>query len=1739
MKKILSSILLLVITITASAQKNDKEKAFDLVVENNAALGLDNEAINNSIVTDTYFNESAGTQMVYLQQTYLGLPVNNQIQTLAFKNGKPVSAFGERIKGMPTKAGLGAIPNVTPEHALQTALTSKGIKIESTIKKTVLSNTKFNFGRMNISHEDITVELMWEPIKNHKDVYLIWQVYVAPTTSSDYLLIRIDALNGSILKEVNLTVSCDFGHPHPDGVINHDETHNKHVDNASLLQPTSPNLVSSASYRVVPYPAESPLHPGGTPALVTNPWTLAPGNPTSLGWHNDGAFDYISSRGNNVFVQEDRDDNNSTIGTPATSTTFPDPLTFDFVPNFTVHPTQITPVPNQQFNMTNLFYWINLAHDISYIYGFNEVSGNFQNSNQGRGGQGNDYIIADAQDAGGTNNANFATPPDGQRPRMQVYLWGSGAVPRDACADNATVVHEFGHGVSNRLTGGPSRSDCLYNEESMGEGWSDYLALMYTQNWAASNLNSGYSSPRGMSPYAAGQNPNGGGIRSQRYCTNFTINNKVYSTSLPTSSHSRGEIWCATLWDMTWNIINEVGSINPTIFDSSSAGGNAVALRLVMEGMRLQPCYPGFIDGRNAILQADQILYGGRFACAIKEAFRRRGMGIYASQGSSDDLNDQRPDYSGGVSVVLSQGGMTEVPEGQNIVYTNTVSSPCQTLTDFILRDTIPNNVTWVSGGNYDPVTRIVSWSVNMPAGSTQTYQFTVNVNIGSYFPTTTLYEETVPGNTMPASLSNSSTPTPSGDWRASNIASHSASYAMFAPNLTASSDQRLLTQNTIALPANTSPRLNFWHRFDTEAGWDGGIVELTTNNGVTWRDLGQYMFTNGYNGQIGTNPDNILSGKNAFTGNTNNTFINTWARLNNFAGQNIKLRFRFASDANTSGEGTTPGWFIDDIVIMNQALVDMRSGLHNSANVLMSYSDTTTIIVEQSTCANAEITTQPSAVNVCNGNNASFTVTASGTDPEYQWQVSTDGGATWSDITGASSATFQLTNVQTSSNGYRYRVIISNDCPSSIISNTATLSVSEAAGTPSTPSNATVCEGGSASFSVTVTGSSNTYQWQVSTDGGTAWTDVAGANTSNLSLNNITLSQNNNQYHLVITSCAGTITSGAATLIVNANASVTSQPQDAAVCENNSATFSVVAAGTAVSYQWQISTDGGTTWSNITGAIAASYTINNVTSALNNNKYRVSLSNVCTTLLLSNEATLTITNNASISTQPVSQTVCVGSNASFNITGGGIQSYQWQISTNGGTTWTDLSGETNATLTIASVTTAMNNNQYRVVVSGCNATGLTSNAATLTLHPETVINQQPTSQSGCVGTSVSFGIDATGLNLAYQWQVSTDGGATWNNVAGETTINLTVNINSATQNNHIYRVNINGTCTNNMASGTATLTIPANPVIIDQPQDQQLCENETASFGVVANNGNTYQWEVSTDNGTTWTPIAGATSNAYTISNVNPSQNYYQYHVIITGTCNDITSNAGVLIITTHPSIEINGPDYDVCTGSTITLSGIGADSYSWDNGVTDGVPFVINNTTTYTVTGTAGVNCTGSANITVNVITGPNVTITASANPIEPGETTVLTAQSNPAATSYQWYKNGVVIAGATSSSININEAGSYTVEVTGANGCTSLSNGVTIIVEEPHYAFITPNPNTGVFHVNYPNVPGLENPREINVYDAKGARIFNKAYQKTEAAVEKMEVNLGKVSTGVYMVVLMQNGKKLKSGKVYIRF
>jgi len=110
-----------------------------------------------------------------------------------------------------------------------------------------------------------------------------------------------------------------------------------------------------------------------------------------------------------------------------------------------------------------------------------------------------------------------------------------------------------------------------------------------------------------------------------------------------------GEIWCNMLWEMTWAIIQKDQAISTNMFTpgpTASMVGNAAAMKLVVEGMRLQPCNPGFVDARNAILKADTLLFNAKYSCVIWQAFAKRGLGRNASQGSASSITDGVADFS-------------------------------------------------------------------------------------------------------------------------------------------------------------------------------------------------------------------------------------------------------------------------------------------------------------------------------------------------------------------------------------------------------------------------------------------------------------------------------------------------------------------------------------------------------------------------------------------------------------------------------------------------------------------------------------------------------------------------------------------------------------------------------------------------------------------------------------------------------------------------------------------------------------------------------------------------------------------------------------------------------------------------------------------------------------------------------------------------------------------------------------
>ena len=194
---------------------------------------------------------------------------------------------------------------------------------------------------------------------------------------------------------------------------------------------------------------------------------------------------------------------------------------------------------------------------------------------------------------------------------------------KDGDFDSGIICHEYGHGLSIRMTGGPAAGDCLFNAEQMGEGWSDYAGLIMTIEPGDQG-----EDVRGIGTYAINEPTTGGGIRPAPYSTDFAINDFTYGATNDNSisqPHGIGFVWCTMLWDLTWALIDEYGYDDDFY---NGTGGNNIAMHLVTEGMKLQACTPGFVDGRTGILLADELFYDSQNRCLIWEVFAKRGLGL-------------------------------------------------------------------------------------------------------------------------------------------------------------------------------------------------------------------------------------------------------------------------------------------------------------------------------------------------------------------------------------------------------------------------------------------------------------------------------------------------------------------------------------------------------------------------------------------------------------------------------------------------------------------------------------------------------------------------------------------------------------------------------------------------------------------------------------------------------------------------------------------------------------------------------------------------------------------------------------------------------------------------------------------------------------------------------------------------------------------------------------------------------
>ncbi|KAI0641708.1 Fungalysin metallopeptidase-domain-containing protein [Trametes meyenii] len=371
------------------------------------------------------------------------------------------------------------------------------------------------------------------------------------------------------------------------------------------------DFVAKASYRVLPITKETLLEGF---EVLTDPQNLAA---SPDGWHSDGTTTTTDTSGNNVITFKGPQTNTSQETSSGDN--------FIFVQDADVPPTVQA---NIDAARTNTFYIVNTVHDISFVYGFTEAAFNFQNNNFGNGGKGNDRVTVSVQDAAGTNNADFATPPDGQSGRMRMFLFTSTNPERDGALENDIPTHENTHGITNRMTGGGT-GRCLQTTEAggMGEGWSDAFAE-WTEHKNATIVD-----------FVLGQYviDDPAGIRTHPYSTDPNVNPLRYS-SLQTlrEVHDIGEVWANLLHNVYAALVGVHGFSETAHTDPTTTGGNTVFLHLFLDALPLQPCNPTFLTARDAWIQADANRFGGANFCTLWRTFASRGLGLNAANHQDD-----------------------------------------------------------------------------------------------------------------------------------------------------------------------------------------------------------------------------------------------------------------------------------------------------------------------------------------------------------------------------------------------------------------------------------------------------------------------------------------------------------------------------------------------------------------------------------------------------------------------------------------------------------------------------------------------------------------------------------------------------------------------------------------------------------------------------------------------------------------------------------------------------------------------------------------------------------------------------------------------------------------------------------------------------------------------------------------------------------------------------------------------
>lgn len=933
-------------------------------LEQNADLiGAKSDQIDQLKVAADYTNPDGNLSFVELDQEINGIPVfRGEVKAGFSKDGEMIRVINNFAPGLdydsistdfgdPVSAVMVAAASINSDNSIFGLNSDKAS-----------NNPKIVFGKGDSA---TTAEKMYFPTEPGVAIPA-WRVLIWQPINAYYVI--VDAQTGTMLWRKNLTedqtqAATYSVYANPNAMINV-----AHSPFPLSPGPASPNGAQGSAISRTPVTriGNEPPYTFNNLGWIPDGVTITDGNAVQAGLDrdfspgppaiNDGvdlSSEATSSNRDFTFAYNPFNPNTNTGDAP--------------VPASQTYPGSSF----QQGVVTELFYICNLFHDETYRLGFTEAARNFQNVNFTGQGVAGDRVRGEGQDSSGTNNSNFTTAADGVRGRMQMYIF-SGPNPNvDGILDTDVVVHEHTHGLSQRLHG---NSSGLTNDMSrgMGEGWSDFFALSMLSQ-ASDPVNGVYA----MGPYSTYNwfqiqggfaNNNYYGVRRFPYAirsaTGGPINrpfNPLTFADIDQSQidlgdgafargplggsngdevHNAGEIWCSALWEVRAKMVTRLGW----------SVGNRKVLQLVTDGMKLAPLSPTFLQERDAIIAAGLASDPAGDVSDIWDGFATRGMGASAvilnvggtsiggtgttSVGEAFDLPNLLQTPNPTISDPGGNGNSFADP-GETIMLgvplTNQTGHAATNVTIQIGSGSAINAGTIASGTTSSP-----NVSFTVPAGTSCGSVLTLTINVNSSLgpvsftrtlavgsPTTT-FTQNFDAVTPPAAPAGWSITSGYGPMTFVSTANgpDNGTNSMFAADLPdctppgcSSTDGGSTELTSPVIPVSApAATVTFRHKFSTEGGWDGGVLEISIAGG-DFADIitaGGTFIQNGYNGQMGVSSPNPLGGRNGWTGNSNG-YITTVVRLPAAAsGQNVQLRWRFGADSN--GAPTGGGWNVDTI---------------------------------------------------------------------------------------------------------------------------------------------------------------------------------------------------------------------------------------------------------------------------------------------------------------------------------------------------------------------------------------------------------------------------------------------------------------------------------------------------------------------------------------------------------------------------------------------------------------------------------------------------------------------------------------------------------------------------------------------------------------------------------------------------------------------------------------------------------